>query len=95
MNRTNDVRAVQAIVDTYVKGTGARNFDLLKAVFHDNAVMCGYLGPAKLIGSLQPFYDHLQANPHSDESYTTKTTSVSVTGRTAFARLVEGNLYGM
>ncbi len=95
MNRTDDVRAVKAVVKKYISGTGTCDVALLKSVFHENAVMSGYLGPAKLIGSPQPFYDHLQANPHADDSYTCEIVLVSVTGRTAIARLVEDNLYGM
>jgi hypothetical protein len=56
--------------------------------------MSGYLGPNKLIGSLEPFLDHLDANEHSP-GYTSEIIEVSVTGRTAKARIVEDNLYGM
>ena len=56
--------------------------------------MSGYLGPNKLIGSIQPFLDHLDANEHGP-GYTHELVSVSVTGRTAIARIVEDNLYGM
>ena len=60
-----------------------------------SAVMSGYLGPNKLIGSPEPFYAHLEANPHPDDQYSGEIVSVSVTGRTACARLVEDNLYGL
>lgn len=95
MNRTDEVRAVEAVVNTYATATGTRDTDLLRTVFHGNAVMSGYLGPGKLIGSPQPFYDHLAANPHPDDKYTYEITAVSVIGRTACVRLVEDNLYGM
>ncbi|MBY5935202.1 nuclear transport factor 2 family protein [Tateyamaria omphalii] len=94
MNRTDDAAAVEAIVNTYIKGTADRDVDLLKTVFHENAVMAGYLGPAKLIGSPQPFYDHLTANEHGP-GYVAKITHIAVTGRTAVARIVEDSLYGM
>jgi len=94
MNRTDDVIAVEAIVKDYIQGTADRDIDKLKSAFHENAIMAGYLGPNKLIGSPQPFYDHLTANEHGP-GYVTKITGIEVTGRTAIARLVEDNLYGM
>ena len=56
--------------------------------------MSGYLGPNKMVGSPQPFYDHLTANDHGP-GYVAKITNVLITGRTAIARLEEDNLYGM
>ncbi len=94
MNRTDDVIAVEAVVQEYVQGTADRDIARLKGAFHESAVMSGYLGPAKLIGSPQPFYEHLEANEHGP-GYVTKITNIEVTGRTATARLVEDNLYGM
>lgn len=94
MNRTDDAVAVSKIVNEYVAGTTERDTGKLKAIFHPNAVMSGYLGPNKLIGSPQPFYDHLEANPHG-EGYSAEIVEVTVTGQTARARLIEDNLYGM
>lgn len=86
--------AIKAVIDDYIKGTIERDVALLKTVFHENAVMAGYLGPGKLIGSPQPFYDHLEANEHGP-GYASEITSITVTGRTATACLIEQNLYGM
>jgi len=94
MNRTDEVLAVEAVVMQYCQGTADRDIPRLQGVFHENAIMVGYLGPNKLIGSPQPFYDHLTANEHGS-GYITKITPIEVTGRTAIARLVEDNLYGM
>ncbi len=94
MNRTDDIIAVKAVVNEYVAGTLARDIARLKAIFHPNAVMSGYLGPNQLIGSPQPFFDHLAGNEHG-EGYGAEISHVSVVGRTACARLVEENLYGM
>ncbi|MEM7378284.1 MAG: nuclear transport factor 2 family protein [Pseudomonadota bacterium] len=95
MNRTDESRAVSAVVAAYLRGTRDRDVETLKGVFHPNAVMSGYLGPNKLIGSPEPFYAHLEANPHPDDHYTGEITEVEVVGRTARARLVEDNLYGL
>lgn len=94
VNRADDIIAVKAVVKEYVAATLERDVSRLKAIFHPNAAMSGYLGPNQLIGSPQPFYDHLEANPHG-EGYVGEISHVSVVGRTACARLVEENLYGM
>lgn len=97
MNRTSDASAVLAVIREYEEGTRTRDTDRLRAIFHPNAVMSGYLGPNLLVGAPDPFYAHLEANPVDDgvALYTSTTTSVSVTGKTATATTVEDNLFGM
>lgn len=89
-----DKSAVEAVINKYVKGTVDRNVAILKTVFDEHAVMSGYLGPDKLIGSPQPFFDHLEAHEHGP-GYSSEIAHIEVTGRTATARLIENNLYGM
>jgi hypothetical protein len=89
-----DKKAVEAVVQAYVQGTIERDVTILRTAFHENAVMSGYLGPNKLIGSTQPFYDHLEANEHGP-GYSSTISGIEVTGHTAKARLMEENLYGM
>lgn len=94
MKRTADAAAVAEVMAAYGSGTRARDVEALKAIFHPNAVMSGYLGPELLIGSPQPFFDHLAANEVA-ESYRAETTAVDVAGATARARVVEDDLFGM
>ncbi|MEL6186825.1 MAG: nuclear transport factor 2 family protein [Myxococcota bacterium] len=85
------------VIEGYIKGTRDRDIARLKTVFHEAAVMSGYLGPNLLAGSPEPFYAHLEAHPHADQghAYRAAIAHVSVVGRTAVARLVEDSLYGM
>ncbi|MGR3492999.1 MAG: nuclear transport factor 2 family protein [Shimia sp.] len=94
MSRTKDPAAVQEILDAYTTATRARDVDGLRAVFHDNAVMSGYLGPDLLVGSPQPFFDFLAGNEVAPD-YASHTLSIDVTGQTASATVVEDNLFGM
>lgn len=84
----------EAVIKDYVQGTIDRDVTRLKGVFHEHAVMFGYLGPGKLIGSPEPSYDHLEVNEHGP-GYRSEIITIKITGRTAIARLVEDNLYGM
>ncbi len=94
MDRTHQATAVEAVIKEYIAGTVERDVERLQAIFHPNAVMSGYLGPNKLIGTPAPFFAHLQANEHGP-GYRSKITHIQVTGRTASATLLEENLYGM
>ena len=62
MNRTDDTLAAKAVIADYIKGTKLSDPELLKSVFHENAVMAGHLGPDLLLGGPQPFFDAIAAN---------------------------------
>ena len=67
MKRIEEFNLVREVIERYVQGTRTGNVEILKQVFHPNAVMSGYLGPDLLIGSTQPFYDHVTSNPVESE----------------------------
>jgi len=94
MKRVDEALAVKAVVADYVKGTAESDPALLKSVFHETAVMSGYLGPDLLLGGPQPFFDAVAANKVGPD-YKGDITEITVTGRTATATLVEDNLYDL
>ena len=94
MNRTNDAAAVAAVMDAYIAGTRNRDVAGLKKIFHEDAVMTGYLGPNLALGSPQPFYDALEANEIAPD-YAAHVTSIEVTGATAMGQIIEDNLLGL
>ncbi|MGR3469296.1 MAG: nuclear transport factor 2 family protein [Shimia sp.] len=94
MSRTTDPAAVREILDAYTTATRARDVEALKAVFHENAVMSGYLGPDLLVGSPQPFFDFLAGNEVAPD-YTSQVLGIEVTGNIAVATVAEDNLFGM
>lgn len=94
MNRTADAKAVAAVMDAYITGTKNRDVAGLKAIFHKDALMTGYLGSNLRLGSPQPFYDALDANEIAPD-YAAHVTSVEVLGATAMGQIIEDNLFGM
>ncbi|MEL6793416.1 MAG: nuclear transport factor 2 family protein [Pseudomonadota bacterium] len=94
MNRTEDAAAVHHVMNEYVEGTRTRDIARLKAIFHENAVMTGYLGPDFLMGGPEPFYGALEASEVGAD-YAAHISEVSVTGATAQGRIVEDNLLGL
>lgn len=94
MNRTNDALAVKKVVGDYIKGTAASDPDLLRSLFHETAVMSGYLGPDLLLGGAEPFFQAI-AERRVGPEYVGVITAISVNGRTATATVVEDRLYDL
>lgn len=94
MNRIDDTLAVKEVVGNYIEGTATSDPDLLRSLFHETAVMSGYLGPDMLVGSPEPFYQAIAARKVGPD-YKGEITEVSVIGRTATATVVEDNLYDL
>ena len=90
---SNPTESPEAAIDAYVEGTRTRDVALLQAVFHEGAVMTGWLGPDLLNGGPKPFYGALEANEVGDD-YAAQ-TSVVVADRTATATVEEQNLLGL
>lgn len=91
---TNTTATPQSVVEAYVTGTRTRNVALLKEIFHENAMMSGWLGPDLLAGGPEPFYGALEANEVGDD-YTSDIVDVTVSDKMATAHLEESNLLGL
>ncbi len=91
---TTATHSARAVVEAYVTGTRTRDTLLLKEIFHENAVMSGWLGPDLLVGGPEPFYGALEANEVGDD-YTAEITELTETGNIATATLAEENLLGL
>ncbi|MEJ6393571.1 nuclear transport factor 2 family protein [Gymnodinialimonas sp. 2305UL16-5] len=84
----------QTVVEAYVEGTRGRDIELLKQIFHDSAIMTGWLGPDFLNGSPEPFYTALETNEVGAD-YTSNIVSVEISDKIATAELHETNLLGL
>jgi hypothetical protein len=93
----SDPAAVRAVIEEYVAACRVRSVDRLKAIFHPDALMSGFLMDQRLLGSTQPFYDALQHAPADPPGsrYDVEITSVNVTGRIASATLQERGFLGL
>lgn len=94
MKRVDDIQAVKALVRSYIEGTKASDPDLLRSLFHDSAIMSGYLGDDLLVGSPEPFFQAISERK-VQPNYTADITEIAVTGRTATATVVEDNIYDL
>lgn len=59
----NDDAAVKAVADAYIKATYEGDAETMKKLFHESAVMNGYLRGQPGMGGPEPFIDQLGNNP--------------------------------
>ncbi len=86
--------SAEAVIEAYATGTATRDIALLKSIFHEDAVMTGYLGEDFLNGGPEPFFQALEANEVAAD-YSSYTSDLSVTGKIACATTKEQNLLGL
>ena len=88
---------MRTVIEDYIRGSFTADTALLKRCFHPDALMSGFYRGDLDIGSPQPFYDQLEAEPsaeRSGESYQAEISFIHIAGRVASAGLVEANLLG-
>lgn len=90
----DDTARVAGVLERYTEGTRRRDVAILKKIFDPNAVMSHWLGPNRLCGSPQPFFDHLEANAVGDD-YASEVSAVVAEGGMATATMREANLFGL
>ncbi|MDJ0686835.1 MAG: nuclear transport factor 2 family protein [Alphaproteobacteria bacterium] len=90
----SDKDAIRNVAEKYAEGTRNRDIALLKTLFHENAVMSGWLGPDLLIGSPAPFFGALEANEVGLD-YSSETIDVWSDGMIGGATTKEENLLGL
>jgi putative lumazine-binding protein len=93
----DEASAARAVIEEYVAACKARSVDRLKAIFHPDARMSGWLMNQCLVGSPQPFYDALQGAPADaiGSGYRAQISHVEVTGQIASITLEEQGFLGL
>lgn len=84
----------RSVAEAYITGTRTRDTALLKEIFHEQAVMSGWLGPDLLMGGPEPFYAALEANEVGDD-YTGDIAALDQNDSIATAVIEETNLLGL
>ena len=90
-----DVAAVREVIQLYVKGSEG-DVELLRSIFHPDALMNGYFNGHLGIGSPEPFFTEVARleGGHASERYAGEIESIDVVGDVATARLVETDFLG-
>lgn len=97
MNNHDEVKEIKKIIKCYKEGTYEGNREKLKSVFHEMAVMNGYLGEEVLMGTPEPFIKDMAENPSmksGSESYSAEIEYMNIEGRIATVILSESAFRG-
>jgi hypothetical protein len=63
MNNHNETTAIKKVINDYREGTYRADTKTLQSVFHEKAVMNGYLGPDPLIADPSGFIADIGGSP--------------------------------
>mmetsp|Transcript_121341 Transcript_121341/g.259049 ORF Transcript_121341/g.259049 Transcript_121341/m.259049 type:complete len:165 (+) Transcript_121341:75-569(+) len=96
-----DIAAVRRVMEAYTEGTLTADVDKLKGIFHESAVMNGYIGTTMALGSPKAFFDDMEKLAKKGQSfksrgfaYAGEMVSVAVYGNVATAVVQEKGYYG-
>ena len=98
MSRTSDIAEVRSIIEKYIQGSGTGDAELLRSIFHKDAVMMGAMGDDSMEGTPEPFFKMVDDAPpllDSGADYLAEIVDIQVFGKTAIATLSEEGFFGM
>ena len=99
MSKTDSSAAARAVIEEYVAACNDGSVERLKAIFHENALMSGYMMGEYIMGSPVLFFEAV-ANPPAEAplspgNYKAEITNVEVSGPVASVTLKEAGFMGM
>lgn len=68
MNNHIETEAVKKVIQDYKDGTYKADIEKLKGVFHEKAVMNGYLGPDLILADPTPFIEDIASAPSMESN---------------------------
>jgi hypothetical protein len=97
MNSHSETTAIRKIISDYKEGAYKADVSLLKSVFHEKAVMNGFLGPEPLIGDPSGFIADIGGAPSMEsrnDPYQAEIESIRIEGNVASVILSETGFRG-
>ena len=97
MNNHVETKAVKQVIQNYMDGTYKAEIDKLKGVFHEKAVMNGYLGPDCLIADPSGFVADIASAPSMEskgDPYQAEIESIRIEGNVASVIVSETGFRG-
>jgi hypothetical protein len=97
MNNHVETKAVLEVIQNYKDGTYKADIEKLKGVFHEKAVMNGYLGPDLLLADPSGFIADMGGNPSMEsrkDPYQAEVESIYIQGNVAAVILSESGFRG-
>lgn len=97
MNDHAETIAVKQVIQDYMDGTYFADVEKLKNVFHDSAVMNGYLGSDVLLGDPAPFIEDIASSTvmaDEGDAYQAEIESIRIEGNVAAVVVSETGFKG-
>ena len=69
MNNHAETIEVKKVIQSYIDGTYEADIEKLKSVFHEKAVMNGYLGQDTILADPAPFIEDISSAPSMKSNY--------------------------
>jgi hypothetical protein len=98
MTTSFDEQGIRDVITFYVEGMRTGDVETLKRGFHEQAILCGYLGDALIAGPIALLYDWVAENPApaaTGEAFSCEIFGIEVTGRVATAKVRERDHHGV
>ena len=90
---TDQIEAIEVVLEHYINGGKAGCGNDMRAAFHEDAIVFGYVGEDLFAGPIELLFSWIDDNgPSPDLSYEIHTTDIE--GNAATARLEASNWHG-
>ena len=86
MKNVAEEEGIRAVIGHYAEGMRTHTVESLRRAFHEQAILCGYLGDDLIAGPIAELYTWVSSNPSPDASgdpYACDVLNIDVTGRVA------------
>ena len=92
MEKSSEEQGIREAIAHYVDGMRTGNVERLKRGFHEQAILCGYLGDELIAAPIAALYEWVEANPSpsaTGEPFDCEILDIEVTSRVAAATVRE------
>jgi Putative lumazine-binding len=92
MKSSTEEAEIRETINYYAEGMRTGNVETLKQGFHQQAILCGYLGDEMIAAPIEGLYDWVNSNPAPAETgdvFDCSILAIEVTGRVATATVRE------
>jgi hypothetical protein len=83
---SSEENGIREAINYYTEGMRTGDVEILKNGFHQQAILCGYLGDEKIAAPIEALYDWVKSNPapaQTGEAFGCSILTIKVTGRVA------------
>ena len=98
MNERSEEQGIREVVTRYAEGMRTGHVETLKQAFHEQAILCGYLGDDLIAGPIAELYAWVDANPApaaTGDPFACEVLAIVMTGRVATATVRETDHHGV